>query len=160
MAVGIGLDGDAGVESGGVVFQVRAQEIGVDGVGDVGGDHEAVGVHLGEAVCTAAAALGKGFADPLKSAGEKVAVGALAEERANFFIVKAADYFDGTGICLFSARGNQCLDSGEGAEFIVDATCKDEFLVQPAKLSWLSVEQLELPIDDATICLMLATEFV
>ena len=46
MSVGVGRDGDADVQPGRVVFEVLAEEVRVDGVGDVGGDEEAVGVGL------------------------------------------------------------------------------------------------------------------
>lgn len=81
---------------------------------------------------------------------------ALAQERANFLIVEASDYFDSAGICVFTAGGNQCLDSGEGAELVIYSAREDEFSVQAAELGRLRVEQLELPIYDTTIWLMLA----
>ncbi len=46
VSVGVGRDGDADVQPGRVVFEVLAEEVRVDGVGDVGGDEEAVGVGL------------------------------------------------------------------------------------------------------------------
>ena len=33
-------------------------------------------------------------------------MGALAEERADFFIVEASDYFDRAGVCVFKAGSN------------------------------------------------------
>ena len=85
---------------------------------------------------------------------------ALAKERANFLIVEASDDFDGAGVRISKARGNQCFDSSKGAELVIHATCKDEFLVQTAKLGWLSVEELELPINDAAVWPMLAIRIV
>ena len=82
-------------------------------------------------------------------------MGALAKERADFLIVKASDYFDSTGVRVVKAGGNECLDSGEGAELVIDAACEDEFFVQATELGHLSVEELELPVDDAAIWLTL-----
>lgn len=79
---------------------------------------------------------------------------ALAKERADFLIVEASDYFDGAGFSVVKAGGNECLNSGEGAELVIDAARKDEFFVQAAELGRLSVEELELPVDDATIWLV------
>lgn len=84
------MDGDTDVETRGVVFQVGGNVVGIDGVTDVGGDEEAVGVALGDeagAVRTG----GKGFGDAPNGAGEEVATGTLAEERTDFFVVKKAD---------------------------------------------------------------------
>ena len=78
-------------------------------------------------------------------------MGPLAKERADFFVVEAPDYFDGAGVCVFEAGGNQCFNSGERAEFIIDATREDEFFVEAAKLSRLGVKKLELPVDDGAI---------
>ena len=50
MTVWVCLDGDAGAEGGGMVFEVSGGEVGVEGVGDVGGDEEGVCVGLGEEV--------------------------------------------------------------------------------------------------------------
>lgn len=82
-------------------------------------------------------------------------MGALSKKRADFLIVKASDNFDGAGVSMVKAGGNECLDRGEGAELVVDASREDEFFVQAAELGRLSVEELELPIDDAAIWLML-----
>ena len=83
---------------------------------------------------------------------------ALAKERANFLIVEASDYFDSAGVFVFTAGGNQCFDRGEGAELVIHAARKNEFFIQAAELGRLSVKKLELPIYDAAIWLMLATQ--
>ena len=83
-------------------------------------------------------------------------MGALAKQRADLLIVEASDYFDGAGVCVFNAGGNQCFDSGEGAEFVIHTARKDELFVEAAELGRLGVEKLELPIYDAAIWLMLA----
>ena len=81
-------------------------------MGDIGRDHEAVGVHLRQAVCSAAL-FGEGFTDALEGAGEKVAVGALPKKGTNFLIVEASNYFDCAGLIVIKAGGNECLDGGE-----------------------------------------------
>ena len=148
--VGVGLNSYAGIEPWRVIFQVNAHKIGIDGMRNIGRDHEAICVHLGEAI-HATAVFGEGFTDALQGAWEKVAMGALPKERANLLIVKASDYFDGAGVGFFKAGSNQCFDSGEGAELVVYATRKDELFVQAAELGRLSVEKLQLPIYDAAI---------
>lgn len=75
-----------------MVFEVGGNVIWVYGVGDVGRDEEAVGVGLGEDVgwglrCGG----GEGFGDAGYCAGEKVTVGALPEEGADFFVVEEGD---------------------------------------------------------------------
>ena len=73
VAVGIGLNGHAGVEARRMVLEVGVEEVGVDGVGDVGADEEAVGVHLGGLVGAAAVTVGgEGFAYAFERAGEEV----------------------------------------------------------------------------------------
>ncbi len=124
---------------------------------DICRDHEAVRVHLGHAVCPAAL-FGEGFTDTLESAREKVAMGTLAKERANFLIVEAPDYLYSARVSSGKTRGNECLYSGEGAELVIDTARKDKLFVQAAKLRGLSVEELELPIDDAAIWLISVTE--
>lgn len=92
--VGIGLDGDADVEAGTVVFEVGVEVIGVDGVGDVGRDQEAVGVGLGQDVGACGGAVGgETVADARDGDGEEVPVGALAEEGTDFFVVEKAHDF-------------------------------------------------------------------
>ena len=78
-------------------------------------------------------------------------MGALTKKRTNFLIVEASDYFDGAGVCVFKARGNECLDSCEGAELVIDTTREDEFFVQTTELGGLSVKKLELPVDNAAV---------
>ena len=78
-------------------------------------------------------------------------MGALTKKRTNFLIVEASDYFNGAGVYVFKAGGNECLDSCEGAELVIDTTREDEFFVQTTELGRLGVEKLELPVDDAAI---------
>ena len=49
------------------------------------------------------------------------------------------------------ARSDECLDSGEGAELVIDPARKEELFFQATELSRLRVEKLELPIYDAAI---------
>ena len=58
------------------------------------------------------------------------------------------------------AGGNECLNSSEGAELIIDTAREDELFVQAAELGRLSVEELELPVDDAAIWLILVNRSV
>ena len=60
---------------------------------DVGADEEAVGVHLGDDAWSAAL-LRERFTYSLEGTGKEVRVCALAEQRANLFVIKAADNFD------------------------------------------------------------------
>ena len=60
---------------------------------DVGADKKAVGVHLGDGVGSTAL-LGERFTYSLEGTGKEVRVCALAEQRANLFVIEAADYFD------------------------------------------------------------------
>lgn len=122
-------------------------------MGDIGRDQETIRVHLRHTICPATL-FGEGFTDTLEGAWEKVAMSTLAKERPDFLIVEASDYFDRAGISVLKAGGNECLDSGEGAELVVDAACEDELFVQAAELGRLSVEELELPVDDAAIWLI------
>ena len=49
------------------------------------------------------------------------------------------------------ARRDECLDSGEGAELVIDPAREEKLFVQATELSWLRVKELELPINDAAI---------
>ena len=60
---------------------------------DVGADEKAIGVHLGDDVWSTAL-LGERFTYSFEGTGKEVRVCALAEQRANLFVIKAADYFD------------------------------------------------------------------
>ena len=82
-------------------------------------------------------------------------MGALAKEGANFLIVEAPDYLYGAGVRVVKARGNKCLDGGEGAELVINTPCEDKFFVQATELGRLCVEELELPVYDAAIWWML-----
>ena len=128
-------------------------------MGDIGRDHEAIRVHLGHEICPTSI-FGEGFTDTLEGAWKKVAMGALSKERADFLIVKASDYFDRAGVSILKAGGNESLDRCEGAELVVDASREDEFFVQAAELGRLSVEELELPVDNAAIWLTLVIGFL
>ncbi len=69
------------------------EEVGVYSMRDVGADKEAVGVHLGDDVWSTAL-LGECFTYSLEGTRKEVRVCALAEQRADLFVIKAADYFD------------------------------------------------------------------
>lgn len=96
MPVRISLDGNTDVEARGVVLEVGGHVIRVYRVRDVGGNEEAVGVGLGEGVGVVLEG-GEGgreaFDDAGDGAGEEVAVGALAQEGADFFVVEEGDNF-------------------------------------------------------------------
>ena len=87
-------------------------------------------------------------------------MGALTKERTDFLVVEASDYFDGTRVCAFMAGGNECFDSGEGAELVIDATRKDEFFVKTTELSRLGVKELKFPVDNAAIWMILAPNLI
>ena len=82
-------------------------------------------------------------------------MGALAEQGADFFVVEAADEFDrvvgrrGVGS---RAGGDKGFDGGEGTEFVVHAAGEDKFFFEAAELGWLSVEELEFPVEDCAVC--------
>ena len=137
-----------------MIFQVCAHEVRIDGMGDIGRDHETICIHLGYVVWPTVL-VGKGFADSLESAWKKVAMGTLAKQRTNLLIVEAPDYFDGAGTGIVKAGGNRSLDSGKGTEFVIDTASEDEFLVQAAQLGRLSIEELQFPVDNAAIWSML-----
>ena len=160
MSVRVRLHGYADVETGSVVFEVGGGEVGVEGVGDVGGDKEAARVGAGEEVRLRAGGEGaEGFVDEGDGVGQEVAVRALPEERADFFVVEEADDFEdaawgrggGAGVVGEAGGGGggeEGFDGGEGAEFVVDAAGEDEFFVEAAELGGLCVEELEFPVYD------------
>lgn len=78
------------IQSRGVVLEILAQVIRIDGVAHVRGDEEAVGVSLGERV-GAEGGVAEGLADAADGGGEEVAVRALAQEGADFFVVEEGD---------------------------------------------------------------------
>ena len=94
MSVAVGADGGSDIEARGVVFQVCVEEIGVDGVDDVAGDEEGVGICAAEGALLAVELLD----DALHDAGQEVAACALAEERADFFVVEEGDHADLRGV--------------------------------------------------------------
>lgn len=99
VAVAVGADDDALVELGDVLVEVAAEEVGVAGVGDVGGEEERLGVGLAEDA--RAVGLGvEGLDGALDDEGEEVAPGTLAEERANLLIVEEGSQLD-TSLVLF-----------------------------------------------------------
>lgn len=67
VGVWVGLDGDADVQTRGMVFEMGVEVVGVHGVADVGGDEETVGVGLRDGV--GAGGVGEGLADALDCAG-------------------------------------------------------------------------------------------
>lgn len=92
-------------------------------MGDVGGDHEAVGEGLGDEIRDGLVGC-EGGDGALDGAGEEVAFGALAEETANLFIVEAADDFDDAVFCVVvrviyfgcvGGGGDESFDGGKGA---------------------------------------------
>ena len=87
VAVGVGRDDDANVEAWRVVFEVGVEEVGVDGVDDVRGDEEGVGVGLADDAGAGDVVVERGDG-ALDDRGQEVASGALAEERADFFVVE------------------------------------------------------------------------
>lgn len=94
VAVGIRLNRYTDIQAGSVVLQVRAKIVGVHGVADVGGNHEAVRVGLADNV-GAVSRPREAFADALDGAGEKVSASAMAEQRSDFFVVEEAyDFYD------------------------------------------------------------------
>lgn len=71
-----------------MVGEVGGEEVRVDGVDDVGGDEEGVGVGLGEEGGGGFEAVGEGVGDALEDGGEEVTFCALAELGADFFVVE------------------------------------------------------------------------
>lgn len=70
-----------------MVCQVLVEIIGIDSVGDVGGDQETVGVCLSKNV-GAVLLRREGFGDSFYGAGEEVTPSSLSEERPDFFVIK------------------------------------------------------------------------
>jgi hypothetical protein len=152
MGVRVCGDGGANVEAGRVVLEVGVEEIWVDGVDDVGGDKERVCVGAGDEGADGGG--GEGVDDALNNGGEEVAVGTLAEERTDLFVVEEGDELDLRG---GGGRGvEEGLNRGPGAELVVDTACEDELFAETAELSGLDVEELEFPVDYARVCLLLA----
>ena len=95
---------------------------------DVTGDEEGVCVGSAEgAACFAVCCEFLGY--PFHDAGEEVAVGALAEEGPDFFVIEEGDHADLRGARERGRRVEECLDGGPGAELVVDAAGEDEFFV-------------------------------
>jgi hypothetical protein len=92
VAVRVGGDGDTNIESRSVVLEVDIEEVGVDGVDDVGGDQETVGDGLGEQIRAVGVLRSKCFCDALDHTGHVVGAGTLAEERTDFLVIKHADH--------------------------------------------------------------------
>jgi len=148
-------------------------------MGDVRAEEEAVGVGLGEDIGAigrwAGSAGGVGgaraerFDNAGDSAGEEVAACTLAEEGADFFVVEkggegddAAVGLGGGGVCFWRRRGgggDEGFDGGKRAYFIVNAAGEDEFLIKTAELRGLGVEDFEVPVYDALICVALSLAF-
>lgn len=139
-----------------MVLKICTHEIGIHGVRDVGTDKEAVGIHL-RCRIDSTALFCKDFANTFEGTGKEIAVGALTEQGANLFIIKATHNLDRTGFRVCSlAGGDQGFNGCKGAELVIDAACKDELFIEPTELSWLSVKKFELPINDGAICGTLA----
>jgi len=92
MAVRITCDAQPDVQPRGMVLEIRAKEVGIHGMRDVGGDEEGVGVGAGDE--GGDALVGEGVDDAFDDCGEEVGAGALAEEGADFFVVEETDDFD------------------------------------------------------------------
>ena len=96
---------------------------------DVGADKEAVGVHLRNDV-RSTALLGERFTYSLEGTGKEVRVCALAEQRANLFVIKAADYFDIIEIGIRgSGGGYEGFNGGETTKFVIDTASEYEFFL-------------------------------
>jgi hypothetical protein len=130
------------------VLEVRAEEVGVDGVDDVAGDKEGIRVRPAERALDFAS-VSEFLDDALHDAGEEVAMGALTKQGADFFVVEEGDHPD-----LGGRRGGveEGLHGGPTAELVVDTAGEDELSVEATSLCRLSVEELEFPIDDGGIC--------
>jgi hypothetical protein len=74
-----------------VVLEICVQEVGVDGMDHVAGDEERVRVGPAEGTLDFAG-VGKFLDDALHDAGEEITTRTLAEERADFFVVKERDH--------------------------------------------------------------------
>ncbi|KAI9149375.1 Protein SYG1 [Paramyrothecium foliicola] len=149
VAVAVAADDDADVELGDVALEVVAEEVGVAGVGDVGGEEEGLGVGL----ANDAGAEGVGVQSldgALDDGGQEVTPGALAQERANLLVVEESGELD-VAFILVVARANEGHQGGPRAEFVVDAAGSDELAVEAERLRGLGVEELQLPVQDGAV---------
>ena len=147
MTIWIRLNSDADVELRAVILEVDVHEVGVEGMGDIGGDEEAVGEGLREERGFAGGVRWeKGADDASDGGGEQGGLCTLAEERADFFVVVERDGFDDAG--GFGGGGEKTFDGRVGAETVVDAAGEDEFLGDATEAGGLRVEELELPVED------------
>lgn len=152
---GVNAEGNADVETWRVLCEVGLGEVGVGGVGDVGGDEERVGkglTHEAWAKGSLAISGSEGLDGALDCQREEVATSTLAEQRANFLIVEESDELD-DALLLLLLGVEKSHEGGPGAELVVDATGKNEFLVHTADLGRLGVVKLELPVEDCAIVL-------
>jgi len=92
MAIRVAAHRRSHVEPGHVVLHVDIKKVGVHGVAHISRNQEGVCVGLVDEVCARGSL--EGVDDALDDGGEEVAVCALAEERADFFVVEEADEFD------------------------------------------------------------------
>lgn len=153
MPVAVGADGDSDVELGHVIWEVDMEEVGVDGVGDIGRDDKAVGVGLGDEV-DETTAFGELLDDALHDDAEVVASSTLTEFAANLFIVKQTTQADGTELVGSIVNSNkEGLEGSPGAELVVNSAGKDELLAEAAESGWLSVKELKIPVEDAGVVL-------
>ena len=134
-----------------MVLEVGVQEVGIDGVDDVGRQEEAVGVRARLEVrpVVRAVELRQRFGRALEHVRQEVAACALSQERSNLFVVEHRRHLDDAALVLarLGTRREKGLESGERAQLVVDSAGEDEIPVDPAELSRLGVEQFELPAD-------------
>ena len=121
MAIRIGGDGNANVETRRVVFKVYVQEVGVDGMRYVGGEEEGVCVRSRHE--TWCCRICEGIYNSFNCAREEVSSCSLPKQRPDFFVIEEPDEFDLTAV---ARRGvEERLDGRPGTQFIVDASGED-----------------------------------
>lgn len=129
-----------------MILEVCAKEVGIDSVGDVGTDQEAVCVRLRYQVGPTFA-VRKGFTDAFERTWQKVTVSTLPEQGTYLFIIKAANKLYRARVRVRGLVGsNESFNCSERTQLVIDTSSKDEFFIKATELSWLSIKELQFPI--------------
>ena len=155
--VGVDLDHGALVHLGPVVGLVLARVVGVHGVGHVGGDQEGGGEGLlegcfGDGRCFGRVRVeGGDHRQAAQDGWQKIGVGAVRGERADFFVVEARDEADRGVVFQSGGSLNGVDETHDGAVRhveVVEAGREDELVVETAQARELRIVQDQLEVND------------